>query len=296
SLCLKLEENKEPPKWVEQAKASAWAHLGFLTAIEGEYTIGLEYLQKALDLSKKLDTGVSQKAIITDRLIDIGQVYHLISEYNQALNYYTQAKVIAQDLDDKTPYVRVLTRLSTLYRDHGYNLGDNLKSTKYSDDSLQLATKTTDKRYLIRILINVGVGDQKEGKYENAVKHFQQALELAEASGEVELILLARKGLGTVAQAQGDYKSVQQTYDRALKHAEQINSKEGEIEFLWKKADAYWSQKDYAHALEYSESVLKLAGEIDSPNFTYLALTLKGKIYLAQREYDLASQSLTQAI
>ncbi|MGH9915908.1 MAG: tetratricopeptide repeat protein, partial [Pyrinomonadaceae bacterium] len=137
SLSLELEGSKESPKWVEQmvkqAKANAWADLGSLSAIDGEQELGLEFLQKALDLSRNLDPGVSQKAFITDRLISIGEVYHSISEYKEALNYYAQAMKIAQDLNNKTPYMRVLTRLSALYEEQG----DTLKANRYMERSLE---------------------------------------------------------------------------------------------------------------------------------------------------------------
>ncbi|MGH9916928.1 MAG: tetratricopeptide repeat protein, partial [Pyrinomonadaceae bacterium] len=119
SLSLDLEGSKETSALAARVKANAWEHLGFLTAIGGDDTLGLEYLQKALSLSMKLDAGVSQKAITAGILIDIGQVYHLISEYKQALNYYAQAMKIAQNLNNKTPYARVLTKLSALYEEQG---------------------------------------------------------------------------------------------------------------------------------------------------------------------------------
>ncbi|MGH9917142.1 MAG: tetratricopeptide repeat protein, partial [Pyrinomonadaceae bacterium] len=292
SLSLDLEGSKESSKWAAQAKASAWAQLGFLTAIEGGDTLGLEYLQKALDLSRQLDPGPSQKAIITNRLTDIGQVYHLISEYKQALNYYAQAMKIAQDLNNKTPYARVLTKLSALYEEQG----DTLKANRYMERSLELATTPTDKRVLIQTLIMVGTANQREDKYEAATKNFQHALEMAEASGEAELIFLAQKALGLVAESQGRFGLTQQIYDQALKIAEQKNDKGQKVELYWKKANVYWLERDYARALMYATVTLKLARETHSDNFTTLALGLKGKVYLAQKEYALAKEALSESI
>ncbi|MGH9897852.1 MAG: tetratricopeptide repeat protein, partial [Pyrinomonadaceae bacterium] len=292
SLSLDLEGSKETSALAARVKANAWEHLGFLTAIGGDDTLGLEYLQKALSLSMKLDAGVSQKAITAGILIDIGQVYHLISEYKQALNYYAQAMKIAQNLNNKTSYARVLTKLSALYEEQG----DALKANRYMERSLELATTTTDKKVLIRTLIKVGSDNQREGKYEAATKNFQHALEMAEAYGEADLIFLAQKALGMIAQTQGRYGLTQQIYDKALKIAEQKNDKGQKVELYWKKANVYWLGKDYARALMYATVTLKLAREIHSNNFTTLALGLKGKVYLAQKEYALAKEALSESI
>ncbi|MGH9897649.1 MAG: tetratricopeptide repeat protein, partial [Pyrinomonadaceae bacterium] len=128
SLSVDLEGSKEPPKAIAQIKANAWEHLGILTAFGGEQELGLEFLQKALDLSRNLNASpVTKSEMTTDILTDIGQVYHSISEYKESLNYYAQAMKIAQNLNNKTPYIRVLTRLSALYEEQG----DALKANRY---------------------------------------------------------------------------------------------------------------------------------------------------------------------
>ncbi|MGH9916413.1 MAG: tetratricopeptide repeat protein, partial [Pyrinomonadaceae bacterium] len=82
SLSVDLEGSKEPPKAIAQIKANAWEHLGILTAFGGEQELGLEFLQKALDLSRNLNAStVTKGEMTTDILTDIGQVYHSISEY-----------------------------------------------------------------------------------------------------------------------------------------------------------------------------------------------------------------------
>jgi tetratricopeptide (TPR) repeat protein len=67
-------------------------------------------------------------------------------------------------------------------------------------------------------------------------------------------------------------------------------------ELLWRKGQVFYSQGEYVQSSEAANRAADLAIQLRLPLMTYLALTLKGKAYHAQKAPGLASDSFIQAI
>ncbi len=293
-----------------RGKAAALSNLGNISKQDGEYDRALDYLQQSLTVFKQLDAdnsnqsfdhisprridegSASFKVEIAFALADIGRIYRVMGDHVQALYYFHQALTLAQSRNMKFVLAGVLSSMGMLYMEQG----DYTKAIDLFDQSLKASAFDDDSLGLARVPINIGVVHQRQGDYEEAIKNFQLALTRAEAIGATEIIVAAQQGLGAVCQERGDYTSALKWLDKALLTAQRVGDKSRIAEVLWLKSEAHYLKGDLPEATKLAIRATDLAGQLRLPVISYLALTAKGKCYLAQRNTEMAFQTLSQAI
>ncbi|MEK6321027.1 MAG: CHAT domain-containing tetratricopeptide repeat protein [Acidobacteriota bacterium] len=277
----------------EYGVAIAWSNLGQVAKWKGDYDGALDNLKRSLALWKQLlQRGFWSAGNLADALTEIGHVYQVKGDHLQALNYLSQAMDTAKTLIDKGRTAAVLNDLAVLYIEQG----DYLKASEFVNQSLKIYMQANNRREIARNLLNIGVINYRQGKYVVASKEFQDSLKRAEEIDAVEIIIAAQEGLGSVYQAQANYARASAWFDKALSLAQTVGDKIRITELLWRKGQVFYSQGDYAGSSAAASSAADLARQLRSPLLNYLALTLKGKAYRAQKEEGLASESFVQGI
>ena len=273
--------------------AVAWLNLGDLAKGEGSYDEALTYFKKAFEFFKGLSSSLPEyRADVVDSLAEIGRVYRVLGDHQQALNYFNQALIIAKTLNSRDKLASVLNSIGVLYIEQG----DYLKASDYISQSLSIYLTIGDRLEIARLLINQGVINQRQAKYDEALKNFQEGLRSAEAINAPDLIITAQEGLGAVNQEQGDYRVALEWLDKALLTAQKVQDRTRSAELLWREGEAYYLKSDIPKALASADSAVDLAGQLRLPIISYLALTAKGKYYLAEKDFDHAFQTLSQAM
>lgn len=65
---------------------------------------------------------------------------------------------------------------------------------------------------------------------------------------------------------------------------------------MWWKGEALYAQGRHEDALRFADHAYSLTNQLSLPNMSRLALTLKAKVHLARKQFDLAYESLVSAI
>ena len=69
--------------------ATSYNNIGYIYSAQGDYSLALEYYQKALAIYKQAFGDTHPKVALSYH--NIGYVYNALSDYALALNYYQQA-------------------------------------------------------------------------------------------------------------------------------------------------------------------------------------------------------------
>jgi len=277
----------------EYGTAFAWSNLGNIAKWKGDYDAALDGFLKSLNLWRELTRrGYWSAGNVVDALIDISHVYQALGNHRQVLNYLSQAMGIAKTLLDRGRLAAVFNDLGVLYIEQG----DYVKASEFIDQSLKIFTQKGNRREVARNKLNLGVIDYRQKRYEVALEEFRDSLKKAEEVEAAEIAIAAQEGLGSVYQAERNYAQASEWFETAWTQAQRIGDKMRMVELLWRKGQVFYSEGDYARSSVAAENASDLATRLQSPLMTYLALTLKGESFGAQKADDLASQSFIQAI
>ena len=277
----------------EYGIAFARSNLGQVAKWEGDYNTAITHFQKSLELWKELRRrGFWSAGNMVDALGEIGHVYQAMGDHMQAFNYLSQAMEIAKTLLNRNRLAGLLNDIGVLYIEQG----DYLKASESLNRSLQIFTELSNRREVARNLLNVGVISYRQRNHKAALEEFQKSLDKAREVDAAEIIVAAEEGLGSVHLAQGNYQEALEQFDKAWSLAEKIGDKVRMAELLWRKGQVFFSQGDYLRSGELAGKAAELATRLRLPLMTYLALTLKGKAYHAQKSDGLASESFMRAI
>lgn len=278
---------------IEYGVAVSWLNLGDLAKGEGHYDEALAYFQKALESFKVLASTLPQyRADVADALAEIGRAYRVKGDHLQALRYFNEALVIAKTLKSKFKLAGVLNSIAVLYIEQN----DYSKALEYTNQSLSVYISIGDRLEIARLLINQGVINQRQAKWEEGLKSFQESLKNSAGVDAPDLLIAAQEGIGAVYQEKGDYQAALEWLGKALEMAQKVGAKTRQAELLWRLGEAHYLKGDVPKAVASARSAADLASQLRLPIISYLALTAKGKYYLAENNHELAFQTLSQAI
>lgn len=261
--------------------------VGSIEVKKGNSQAALGDLRKSRELFLKLD----QKGYLADALTEIGNVHLQASNYKQAFYHYNLALEAAKVLNHRRKKRRILTNLGILYTDQG----EYEKASEHFEQSRQLAREMNDRVGAVKNLVNIAASNLMQNKYEIARKYYLESLEGAEALNLREWVVTSQQGLASVLAAQGEYEPALEWLNKSLQNAELMGNKPRMAILLWEIAKLHISQKSYPQAIEFADRAEAFADQI-IPEISYLARTVKGRAYLAQKDYGRASDNLTRAI
>jgi two-component sensor histidine kinase len=151
----------------------------------------------------------------------------------------------------------------------------------FSAKAMEFARRTKDSIGVGRILIEQGMIDDNQGRFEESEAKYKQALEIFQSCKYQKGIATAHIRLGVVKLRNGNYDKAIGDFLEALKVSETIGDKYGQMEANYSISWAYLDQKRYEPALNY----LKLASALnDNLPFSNISLNIYNNFASAYRD------------
>lgn len=295
ALAEKLKGGDSPPAVLpdDYGRARALQTLADINLRDGDHAQAIEKLQMSLALYQQLNRGDSSyNFYIAGDLMALGRVYTEASDNVRALFYLNKAVEIVRTLTDKDMMASLRNSIGVLYTEQE----DYAQAKAQFDQSLKIYRGENNPRETARVLLNLGVLEQRLGNYDEALSHFMLSLQGAEATKSIDVTIAAGEGVGVVLTAKKDFVGALESFNRSLAVARQTENKTRQTELLWRSAQAYYEMGDYSHSATLAESAAAMARSAHLPKLTYLATTSLGQSYAAQSRFELAIQTLKQAV
>ncbi|BAY64870.1 WD-40 repeat-containing protein [Calothrix brevissima NIES-22] len=208
--------------------------------------LAFEPWQKALKIYQEIADNENQ-AIILEKL---GNAYYCLSDYTNAINFYTQASSIAQQHNYPEIQARNLSNLGSVYN----SLADYEQAIKSYEDALKLLQQQ-DTQLKAEILRGLGNVYNSQGKYSEAINDYSQALAIEEKWRNAAGIAKNKVNLANVYYVLGDYSKAIQYYKETLDLTPS--------ESLAGLGNTYLSLGDTAKAIELHNQSLAKARQIE---------------------------------
>lgn len=162
---------------------NALGKLGISYAEQGDYSKGLEYYTKKLNLAEKMGDRRSAGYVANN----IGELYKEKGEYERALEYFEKDMKISKEVGDKKGYSITVGNMGNLYK----LMGEYEKAEELYDETIAIGREHDIKDVLSYFLSDKADLCFKQNLIQEAKKLNDEAIALAERINMSETLFLA---------------------------------------------------------------------------------------------------------
>jgi len=264
-------------------KLSALRSFGYNYFIKkNNYPLGLEYFNKALDLTKTKKDSIGQAY----SLADLGWGYWKKKEPLEALKYHLQVKSLAEELQHPKLLFTSFFNLGIIQNDEG----DNKKAIEYFNHALEIADTAN---YVIskgRLLNNLGKAYQDDKEYDIALQYFQRADSIFLEKRSGNWLSLVNYNKGNNFFFRGDFLKSISYFQKALEYNKVIGNNEREAMILLGLAKTQFELDDPQQSITHAERALTILKEIDTKLYYKELYLILGESYDLIGDYYKASE------
>jgi CHAT domain-containing protein len=294
SIADKVKTDSRPGAWPDDfGRARALQTLAEIDTRNGDHEHAIQKLQESLALYQRLNSGPSSSDPYILRVYaTLGRVYPEIGDSAAGLLYLRKALEIAMAQSDTT-------MIASLHNDIGYlylEQEDYAQANAQFGESLKIYVAEKNQREEARVLLNLGVVDQRRSNYDDALRYFRGSLRAATATDIAEVQIAADEGIGVVLIAKMDFHGATEALEKGLAIAKRLSDKTRQTEVLWRMAQVCYEMGNYSQSAALAESAVSLARASHLSKLLYLATTTLGQSYAAQKKVEIAISTLTQAV
>ncbi len=292
-----------------QVEADNLFNLGVQKKQKQEYEAALATFNQALEIYRELGDSTEdeiRQAALTGEgktLSQLGQVYDLIRDFPQAIDYHLQSLNIALENEDTLIEAASLSNLGMSYS----NLGNYSKAIEYFEKSLPLARQLGNRAGEGWILRRLANAYSPQGNYTEVIRNYQLALTIAQEDYELTSNVDQKKqhllyqgeslvGLGNAYRSIEDYARAIEYFQQSLVITKELKNTYGESFILSSLAGAYNKLGNNKQAIIYSQEGLELARISNNLFAEVQSLQQLASAYYAQRELTTAIDYFQQAL
>jgi tetratricopeptide (TPR) repeat protein len=226
--------------------------------------IDFDYLQvwghyrTLVDLHGRIHGRITDPTLNAGHLTDLGNCHYRLSDYQRAIELYTQALAILRDTGDRYGEGNELCNLGLCH----YRLGDYQQAIDLLTQALAIARDTRDRYGEGAALCNLGNCHLALGDYRRAIDLYTQALAIVRDIGHRHVEGRVLGNLGNCHSELGDYRQAIDLHTQALAIARDIGHRQGEGLDVGNLGSCHLALGDYRRAIDLYTQALAIARDI----------------------------------
>ncbi len=218
------------------------------------YEEALQISEKVIGQTLNKNFTAKAKQLQIRCLGTIGVVYYNRGFYAKALNYYSHALKISEDINHKPFQAANIGNIGSIY----LYQGDYATSLAYYLKALKIHEETGDKKNQAGNLGNIGGVYGYQGRYALALGYYFKALKINEEINDKKNVATSLGNIGLIYSYQGEYAKAMEYYFKSIKINKENGQKRSQASNLGNIAAVYAYQGDHEKALEYFFMALKI--------------------------------------
>ncbi|TAL62027.1 MAG: tetratricopeptide repeat protein, partial [Bacteroidetes bacterium] len=184
----------------------------------GNYTLSLEYLQKALNITEKAHLNILQREILNC----FGEVYKKLEQFDRALDYYQKALDADESLGATSNIAVFLINMGECYN----KSGRPEKAIPNVEKALKLFKVANYAEGIARCNAELGVAYRDLKTYSKSEQYFNESQKLARKIELVDLIISNNKDISKLYSLQGNISKAFEYYKLYSELKDTVFSKE----------------------------------------------------------------------
>ncbi|MBD1935217.1 MULTISPECIES: tetratricopeptide repeat protein [Cyanophyceae] len=258
-------------------------------SLRGYNTVRVELYRQLVEAWQQNN---SDRWKFVDSLINLGNAYYSLGQYQLAIGYYQQSLATTRKIGERKGEANSLIGLGNAYD----SLGQYQLAIDYYQQSLAIFPKIGDRNGEAKSLANLGNAYDSLGQYQLAIGYYQQSLaifrEIGQSNGEAACL----NNLGHAYRSLGQYKRAINYHQQSLAIFPKIGDRNGEANSLIGLGHAYRSLGQYKRAIDYHQQSLAITREIGNRNGEANSLIGLGNAYRFLRQYKRAIDYYKQSL
>ncbi len=270
------------------------------------------YFNKALRIANKViqESKYSNKEINrikeekANLLNEIGSYYYEKKfDYDSALNYYSLALGVFQELADKesdkekkNAFLSLIANTKLTVGVVYFNKDDVTNSTKFYNSALETGILLNDSIVESKALLNLGMVYNNQGKYDEAIKNYFTAIEIFEHFGDKKGIAICHLSIGNILRKQNTLEKAIDSYKKALEIFKETNDKRGKCACYNNLGISYVGLEDYEQGLDYYNKALDIYIESNDERNVSSTYSNIAALYEVKEEYDKAIEYVLKSL
>jgi len=236
-------------KGLEIQKAYAFFHMSYACRVMSEYSNGLDYAFRALDIFRKHN----DMAAISRIKNIIGIIYYYYGDYTSALENFIISLELLGETHDPIRESAILNNIGEIYRE----AGQLDKALEYFMRGLNISMEHDLILNASAIHLNIGEIYYLSKDAKKSLEYVTRAYDLAESNNSVIVMGEAETKLGRLMFMNKDYDKAEYYYKSALERFNKVNNKYYLVDLLLnyailKEAEGENPRKYLLEALNYS--------------------------------------------
>ena len=250
----------------------------------------------------------AQQALIQGELEKAISLYQDFNrKYPNDSDLLFQLALACQDAGDLKQAVESLEKLVRIDPNHPeayFHLGKDTILMGEADKAisqhllkaLSIHKRLNNKHGEADVLNAIGVGYERLGRYEDAVKHYQDSLLIKEAIGNKKGTATSMSNIAKIYIFQGEHEAAKKYLTKAQAIFEELNDRKGIADSANQFGVISEDQGQYAEALAFYKKALQIRKDLGNEQQTAQSYDNIGHIYYLQGKYDDAQVFWEQAL
>jgi tetratricopeptide (TPR) repeat protein len=230
---------------------------------------------------------------------NLGFMYYLLGQYQEALKYYQQSLVIEREIlvtestkSDRNREANLLMELGSVYT----SLGQYENAFNFYQQSLEIQCQIGNRNGEANSLVNIANMYYSLGHYQEALKYYQQSLAIQHEIGDHDGEAYSLMNLGNMYYSLGHYQEAIHFLQQSLEIQREIGGIQGEARSLNALGNMYYSLRQYQEAIHFLQQSLEIQREIGDIQGEATSLHDLGSVYYSLEQYQEALNFYQQSL
>ncbi|MEZ5016776.1 MAG: tetratricopeptide repeat protein [Flavipsychrobacter sp.] len=219
--------------------------------LQGDYDEGLEELQKAYIIAKR----INERQLKARVLNNFGNIHRDLGDLAKALNYFEDALAINEELGDELAQSVNMTSIAVLL----YDLNDFDSALEYALRCLPIFERAHDTTRVSTLYNTLGNIYFKQKQYDEALRYFD--LNIENTNPGTSAYVMALSGIGKINFRIGNYDKAKSYLKKAQSEAEEHENAEVQIICNYYLGRIAVAEGDYRQALDYMNTAFDMADD-----------------------------------
>lgn len=210
----------------ERGQSATLLHLGRLETARGNHTAAFGIFHRGLEIAHRLDD--LEGVCWYHR--GLGEVLRLTDQYEKALTYLSQARLVAQQIADNSAEASILAEISSVL----HKLGNNTDARTHGNYAIKMAEAVPDLAVAAQAYTVLAEIDCADRRLDAATRNAQRAIDICDQSHDIADKARAVDVLGAIHHASGEpHRAVQAWRDAVTLHRDTGNAARAELIQTW---------------------------------------------------------------